>query len=275
LKQLGSLRKLSVSVLLAYISVTSSAIDRYSLSAGAGEAGAGYVCIMKRGFWASFSNQALLAENKSFSFGINYDNRFNISELGTRTAGLTVPAGRASLGLIYSNFGYADFRRNMTGVACGLKLSERLSAGAQVDYFAELAPGEYEDTHIITGEAGLVFSASESTSIGIHLFNPVPGSVMKSSMPLTLRTGAGTMLNKLLFVGAEAEMSSEKSIILRMGFEYEAAKEFFLRSGFCTEYNSFSFGFGYQVKFVKLDLAFATHEKLGITSSASLIFKIR
>ncbi|MBI5010397.1 MAG: hypothetical protein HZB98_12280 [Bacteroidia bacterium] len=272
---MGSLRKLSVSVLLTFISVTSSGIDRYSLSAGAGEAGAGYVCIMKQGFWASFSNQALLAGNNSFSFGINYDNRFNINELGTRTVGLIIPSGRASLGVIYSNFGYADFRRDMTGVACGLKLSEKLSAGAQVDYFAELAPGEYEDTHIISGEAGIVFSAAENTTIGFHVFNPVPNSVRKSSMPLTLRTGAGTMLNKLLFVGAEAEMSSVNSIILRMGFEYEAAKKFFLRSGFCTEYNSFSFGFGYRVKFVKMDLAFTTHEKLGITSSASLILIIR
>jgi len=275
LKQLGSLRKLSVSFLLIFTSVTSSGIDRYSLSAGAGEAGAGYVCVMKKGFWASFSNQALLAGNNSFSFGINYDNRFNINELGTRTAGMIIPSGRASLGVIYSNFGYADFRRDMTGVACGLKLSERLSTGAQVDYFAELAPGEYEDTHIITGEAGVVYSASENTTIGIHIFNPVPNSVRKNTMPLTLRTGAGTMLNKFLFVGAEAEMSSEKSIILRMGFEYEAAKEFFLRSGFCTDYNSFSFGFGYRIKFVKIDLAFATHEKLGITSSVSLIFIIR
>jgi hypothetical protein len=228
---------------------------------------------MKKGFWASFSNQALLAENNSLSFGINYDNRFNISELGTRTAGLIIPSGKTSLGVIYSNFGYADFRRNMTGVACGLKLSEKFSAGAQVDYFAELAPGEFEDTHIITGEAGLVYAASENTSIGIHLFNPVPNSVRQSSMPLTLRAGAGTMLNKLLFAGAEAEMSSGNSIILRMGFEYEAAKKFWLRSGFCTEYNSFSFGIGYLARFVKIDLAFATHDKLGITSSASLIFK--
>jgi hypothetical protein len=230
---------------------------------------------MKNGFWASFRNQALLAENNSFSFGINYDNRYNISELGTRSAGLIIPSGRASLGIIYSNFGYAEFRRDMTGVACGLKLSEKLSAGAQVDYFAELVPGEYEDTHIITGEAGVVYYASENTTIGIHLFNPVPNSVRRSSMPLILRTGAGTMLNKLLFVGAEAEMSSENNILLRMGFEYEAAKKFWLRSGFCTENNSFSFGIGYLARFVKLDLAFATHEKLGITSSASLIFNLR
>ncbi|MBK9390330.1 MAG: hypothetical protein IPN68_09115 [Bacteroidetes bacterium] len=142
---------------------------------------------MKEGFWSSFRNQSLLAQNKSVSFGINYDNRYNISQLGTRTAGLILPAGRTSLGLIYSHFGYSDFRRNMTGVACGMKLSEKLSAGAQVDYFAEMAPGEYEDIHILTGECGVSYSASESTIIGIHIFNPVPNSVRKSSMPVRLR----------------------------------------------------------------------------------------
>lgn len=275
LKQLGSLHKISVSLLLLFASLTSSGADYYRPSAGAGEAGTGYVCVMKKGFWSSFHNQALLIHNNSFSAGVNYENRFGISQLGTRTAGVIIPAGKASLGVIYSYFGYADFRRNTTALACGLKLSERVSAGAQVDYFAEMAPGEYEDIHLLTGEAGVVFSASENTMIGIHLFNPVPNSLRNSSMPSRIRVGAGTNLNNLLFAGAEAEMSTGSKMILRTGFEYEAAKKFWLRSGFSTENNSFSFGIGYLAKFVKLDLAFATHEKLGITSSASLIFKVR
>ena len=80
------------------------------LHAGAGEAGMGYVCVMKYGFWSSFHNQALLANNNSFSFGINYENRFSIKELGTRSAGLIIPAGKASLGAVYSHFGYSDFK---------------------------------------------------------------------------------------------------------------------------------------------------------------------
>ena len=271
---MGSLHKISVSVIIIFTSLTSSAADRYRPSAGAGEAGAGYTCIMKNEFWSSFHNQAILADNHSFSFGVNYENRFSINQLGIRTAGLIIPSGKTSLGIIYSHFGYADFQRNMTGLACGLKLSEKLSAGAQVDYFAEMAPGEYEDIHLVTGEAGIIFSATENTIIAIHLFNPVPNSLRKSYMPATLRIGAGTNLNNLLFAGAETEMSSGNTIILRMGFEYEAAKKFWLRSGFSTENNSFSFGIGYLAKPVKIDLAFSTHERLGITSSASLIFKI-
>jgi len=271
---LGSLHKLSVSVLFILISLNTSGIDYYHLSAGAGEAGAGNLCVAKTGFWSSFHNQALLAQNNSLLFAINYNNRFNISQLGTRSAGVIIPSGKTSLGLVYSNFGYADFKRNMTGLACGIRLSEKLSAGAQVDYFAEMAPGEYDDIHHVTGEAGIIISATENTTIGIHIFNPVPASLRKRNMETTLSAGAGTRLNNLLFAGAEAVMSTGSNINLKMGFEYEMLKKFWLRSGFNTENNSFTFGFGYFAKFVKMDLAFATHEKLGITSSASLIFKI-
>jgi hypothetical protein len=274
LKQLSSLLKISVSVLFIFFSLTASAGDPYRFTAGAGEAGTEYVCIMKKGFWSSFHNQAILGQNNSFSFGFNYENRFNIKELGTRTIGMIMPAGKASLGAVYSHFGYPDFKRDMTGLACGLKLSEKISAGVQVDYFSERGSGEYYKNQSITCEAGLLMYPSENTSIGIHIFNPVPNSIRKTSMPMLLRVGAGTNLNSTLFTGIETEFSSGRKIILKTGFEYEAAKKLWLRGGFSTDNNSFSFGLGWLVKMVQMDIGFVTHEKLGVTSSVSFIFKI-
>ena len=245
MKQLSSLPKISVSVLLFFFSLAASGGDPYRPSAGAGEAGMGYVCVMKNGFWSSFHNQATLANNNSFSFGFNYENRFNINELGTRSAGMIIPAGKASLGAIYSHFGYTDFKRDMTGLACGMKLSDKISAGLQVDYFSERTSGEYNNNQSVTCEAGLLITPKETTTIGIHIFNPVPNSLRKSFLPTSLRIGAGTNLNKLLFAGIEAEMSSGSKLIVRTGFEYEAAKKLWLRGGFCTDNNSFSFGLGF------------------------------
>ena len=275
LKQLSSLLKISVSVLFIFSSLTASGGDPYSPSAGAGEAGTGYVCIMKNGFWSSFHNQAALAYNNSLSFGFNYENRFNISELGTRSLGLIIPAGKASLGAVYSHFGYTDFRRDMTGLGCGLKLSNKISAGLQVDYFSEKTSGEYNNNQSVTCEAGLLITPSENTRLGIHVFNPVPNSLRKSFLPMSLRIGAGTYLNKSLFAGVEAEMCSGSRLIIRTGFEYEAAKKLWLRGGFSTDNNSFSFGLGWLIKMIQMDISFVTHEKLGVTSSVSLIFKIR
>jgi hypothetical protein len=274
LKQLSSLLKISVSVLLVFFSLTASGGDPYRSSAGAGEAGTGYVCIMKNGFWSSFHNQATLAYNNSFSFGFNYEDRFQISELGTRTAGIIIPAGKTSLAALYSHFGYADFKRDMTGLACGLKLSGKISAGIQVDYFLENTSGEYSNNQSVTCEIGLLLAPSEFTRIGIHIFNPVPNSLRKSFLPTSIRVGAGTYLNKSLFAGVESEMSTGSKLIIRTGFEYEAAKKFWLRGGFCSDNNSFSFGLGWLVKIAQMDIGFVTHDKLGVTSSVSLIFKI-
>jgi hypothetical protein len=274
LKQLSSLPKISVSVLLFFSSLAASGEDPYRPSAGAGEAGKGFVCIIKDGFWSSFHNQAILANNTSFSFGFNYENRFNISELGTRSVGMIIPGGKASVGVIYSHFGYTDFKRDMSGLACGMKLTNKIAAGLQVDYFAERTAGEYSNIQSVTCEVGLLVNPSENIMIGLHLFNPVPNSLRKSFLPTSLRIGVGTNLNKLLFTGIEAEMSSGSNLIFRTGFEYEAAKKLWLRGGFCSDSNSFSFGLGFLLKIVQIDISFVTHEKLGVTSSVSLIFKI-
>jgi hypothetical protein len=254
--------------------MTASGGIPYGIQAGAGEAGMGYACVMKEGFWSSFHNQALLAYNNAFLFGLNYDNRFGIKELGTRTAALLIPAGKASVGAAYSHFGYTDFKRDVAGLSCGLKLSEKIAAGVQIDYFSERTSGEYDKNQCITFETGLIVTASDNIKIGVHIFNPVPNSLRKNNQPFSLSVGAGIDLSKILFAGVEAEMSSGSNLIIKTGFEYEAVKNFWLRAGFSTKNNSFCFGTGYQFGIVKIDLGFATHEQLGVTSSASLIFKI-
>jgi hypothetical protein len=274
LKQLSSLLKISVSVIFILSASTASGRDPYRSPAGAAEAGLSYVCIMKTGFWSSFQNQANLGYNKSFSFGFNYENRFNIGELATRSAAMIIPAGKTSLAAIYSHFGYSDFKRDMTGIACGMKLSDKVSAGVQADYYSIRTSGEYNNSQAITYEAGVVILPSESIQIGVHFFNLLPGSLKNKLLPTSLRIGAGTYLNKSVFTGIEGEMSTGSKLLIRTGFEYGVAKNFWLRGGFCTENNSFSFGLGVLAKFVQIDLGFVTHEKLGVTSSASLIFKI-
>jgi len=271
---LGSLLKISVSVLSFFLSSTASGSDPYRPSTGAGEAGMGYACIMKNGFWTSFHNQALLAYNNSYYLAFNYENRFSIQELGTRSAAMIIPAGKASIGVVYSHFGYSDFKRQKTGAACGIKLTEKVSAGVQIDYFSEKTSGEYDNNQSVTCETGLLITTSEKMRIGIHLFNPIPNSIRKISMPATLRVGAGIDLSNLLFTAIEAEMSTGSNLIIKTGFEYEAANNLWLRGGFSTSNSSFCFGLGYLTNIVMIDIGFTTHEKLGVSSSASLVFKI-
>lgn len=275
MKQLFSLKKISVSVCCVILSVNAFAGDLYRSAAGARQAGMAYACVMKSDLWSSFHNQAGLAFINSFSFGFNCESRFSLKELGTRSAALTIPAGSASVGVVYSHFGYSDFKRQKAGIACGLPLSEKIAAGIQVDYFSERAAGEYNNNQLLTCEAGVLFSASENVSVGIHLFNPVPNSIRKTDIPSVLRAGAGIDLSKELFAGIEAEMITGDKLVVMTGFEYEAVKRLWFRGGFSTANSSFSFGLGYQTQPALIDIAFSTHERLGITSSISIIFNIK
>jgi hypothetical protein len=274
LKQLSSLLKIPVSLLFIFLHLSALGDNPYRLAAGAGEAGMGNLYISENGFWSAFHNQALLSENKSVSFGVNYNNRFSIKELGTRSVGMIVPAGKTSLAAVYSNFGYSDFNRVMTGIACGMKLSEKISAGVQVDYFREKSSGEYYKNQSVTFEAGILITPSDKIRIGMHFFNPFPSSLRKNLMPASLSVSAGSVLSEVLIAGIEAEMSSGEKLILRTGFDYEAVKNLRLRGGYITNNNCFSFGLGYLIKTVQIDVAFTTHERLGISSSFSFVFKI-
>ena len=270
-----SLHKISVSVIFIFLSVCASGSDPYTIPAGASEAGMSYSCIMKQGFWSSFQNQALLPDNGSLRIGFNYEDRFNIAELGTRTAGVIIPAGRTVIGTLYSNFGYRDFHRHTANIACGMKLSQKMSAGIQIDYFSEVAPGKYSNLQILTFEAGIIYMPSEKTRIGIHLFNPLPGSLRKSYLPSSLRAGAGLFLNEVLFASAELEAVTGRELVLRTGFDYHVGKIFSIRGGFSSENSSFSMGMGFEFRSVNIDLGLRTHERLGISSSVSLIFNVQ
>jgi len=70
-------------------------------------------------------------------------------------------------------------------------------------------------------------------------------------------------------------MSTGRRLKVKTGFEYEAVKRLKIRGGFSTENTSFSFGLGYNIEMVLLDISFTTHETLGVTPSASMIFKIK
>jgi hypothetical protein len=272
---LFSLHKISVSVCIAFFPLVLHAGDPSFIPAGAAQAGMAYVTVMKTDLWSSFHNQAALAFQDGISSGICYENRFGVREMGTCSAAIAARAGRAAIGAVISRFGYSDFSRQMAGIASALPISEKVSAGIQIDWFNEKMYGEYNDTHSLTVEAGLMISPTESLKFGIHLFNPVPNSIRKNEMTSGIRAGAGIKLTGSLLAGAELEMMTGGMVDLRTGFEYEAAKGFWLRGGFRTFNPSFSFGLGYKIKPAIIDIAFATHEKLGITSSVSMTFVIK
>ena len=70
-------------------------------------------------------------------------------------------------------------------------------------------------------------------------------------------------------------MSTEGGLDIRVGFEYNPARNMSLRGGFSSTGNCFCFGVGYELKPIQIDLGFSTHDRLGISTAVSLIFSFK
>lgn len=275
LKQLFSLHKISVSVFAFFLFFRVYAGDPLFKVCGARETGMGNIMPVTDIFWSVFQNQGSLPTIRSVSAGVNYENRFFLSELSTRSAAMAVPAGKATIAGMYSYFGYADYRRQMVAFACGLPLSDRISAGIQIDYFNEQTYGEYSAWQSVTCEAGILIEATENLFLAMQVFNPLPNSIRKNEMPSRLKLDISGSLNAALQAGAGIEMSSGGKPCVSTGMEYKIYEGLSVRGGFRSEFTSFAFGIGYRAGPAVIDIAFCTHEKLGISSAASVIFNIK
>ena len=260
-------------ILLAWLSVSVAVHSQnpYGLSAGARQAGMAYTTAATTGFWTSFHNQAALAHNHRFSIGINQDNRFGLAELSNKTFGLVIPTGHGSLGAVYSYYGYTEYSRHTAGLAYGMKFGRLLSAGVQADLFSTRAPGDYANTNELTFEAGILFTPTQSFSIGLHTFNPLPDSWRSTDMPAVITLGASYSWSDAFFTAVDLESADTGHNNVRFGMEYRAFGNFYARGGVMTNPGAVSFGVGDQGSVIQGNVGFITHRNLGLTPSLSLV----
>lgn len=256
------------------MSVAVRSQNPYRLSAGAREVGLSYTTTATTGFWTSFHNQASLGFINKLSLGINQDNRFGLSELSNKTFGFILPTGHGSLGAVYSYYGYTDYNRHSAGLAYGMKLGRMLSLGIQADLFSTRAITDYENTNELTCEIGALFKPFKGLTIGLHTFNPLPNSLREFDMPTVITMGAGYVFSDIFLIAFDLESSSTGHNNLRMGMEYQAYGNFYVRGGLMTNPSGISFGFGYSGDIFQGNIGFITHENLGLTPSLSIVIFI-
>jgi len=269
--------KLQLFILLSAAFLLGNAVysqNPYRLSAGARQVGLAYASVTLNGFWSSFHNQASFGSIENFSIGVNQDNRFGLAELSNKTFGIAIPSGKGALGIVYSYYGYTEYNRHTAGLAYGMQLSPKLSAGVQCDLYSTRAAMDYENTNSLTFEAGLLYSPNDKLRIGAHVFNPLPNSLRERELPSSMQFGLSYCFTSTFMALSEIEVSDLYPMNIKVAAEYEFYTSYFARAGVMNKPLGFSFGMGYSGRIFKVDIGFITHENLGLTPSLSLVVLI-
>lgn len=227
--------------------------------------------------WSFFNNPAALSRIETFACGISYENRFLLKELQSQGLVFAIPLKTGVLSVGGHQYGYRNLRSIKAGVGYSMNLAKNLSAGVQLNYQSLLLNENYGSTQDLTAEIGLFYQVSEEWSFGFSAFNVNRARLTTNPTDRyssLFRLASAYQFSKRVRAAAEVEKEMEHQARLKIGLEYEAIDNLYLRCGFATSRPEFTFGFGYRFKAVSIDLGSAYDQILGWSPHFSFQYKL-
>lgn len=243
--------------------------------AGARSMSMGNASVTLDDVFAFQNNPGALGYLENFSFGISYENRFLLRDLQTQSLAVAIPlkAGVVSVG--GHMFGGDGFRSYKAGMGYSLKLAEKLAAGIQLNYLGLSLPEGYGSKSAFSGAIGLLADISDQWKIGFSVYNLNRAKLsdyQDDRFSTIARLGSSYKFSKKFILALELEKNVEHPLRIRSGAEYQLLDKFYLRGGFNTAPMEGSFGLGYSIKGIAINLGSAYHQILGWSPHFSLTY---
>ncbi len=248
-------------------------IPNILLAQSARFAGIGYSSVVLYDAWSAINNQAGLANLTAPTLAFGYENKFQIKETSTQVAAFVMPTKTGNFAVSYKRFGYELYAENSFGLAYARNLGKYISAAVQFDYLYYQQTENYGNRGAFLFEAGIIAKPIDKLFIGVHLFNPSKTKLADyddERVPTVMRFGMGYYFTNQVVLTIETEKDIQQKARFKGGIEYEPVTHLFLRTGFGTEPNQFSFGLGYRFWNFTTDIAVSTHETLPLSTEISL-----
>lgn len=243
---------------------------------GGRSAGLGHSSVTLYDVWSTHHNQAGLGWLDKQEAGIFFQNRFLVKEMSYMGFAYAHPIKSGTFGVSFSNFGYSQYGESKFGVAYGMKLSDRITTGVQVNYHNTRIGNNYGSNSAVTGEIGLQAKLNSNLSLGFHIFNPTRTKLddfNDERIPTTMRFGLNYSFSEKVFVTAEVEKDIDYGAIFKGGIEYKANDKIYLRTGIGSNPGLVTFGAGVYLENFKIDIATGHHQVLGFTPEISLSYQ--
>lgn len=268
-------KKLLIILLFIYIYLSANAqIDFFGTRA----IGVSNASVTYQDNWAQLNNQAGLSSLEDITLSAGFTNSYFIKELGTNTIALGLPTKSGVFGLNYTYFGYSKFNQNKIGLTFAKQLGKRISAGIQINYLYTHIEGEYGSNGAAYGEIGILTEPIDDFFLAAHVSNFWRTKYTDYTdiyIPMIFSIGATYLLYNQALLSIQFDKDIERDLVFKSGLEYDVNKQFFFRFGIATSPMIFSFGFGYQIKSFKVDIAFSKHPVLGYSPAISINYALK
>lgn len=262
-------------LLFTFHLLSSVAVAGDGLPAGARATAMGGSSVTLSDNYSLFNNQAGMAFLKNPSVSIASQRGFFLSEFNTASGGAVLPSKSGVFGIGVTYYGFNVYNEKSAGLSYARLFTENIAFGVQLDYHSTSII-EYGTQSAVTFEAGLIAKIFRQLNFGAHIYNPVRahlGFYEDERLPTLFNAGLGYTVSEKVLLTVETEKNMDYTARFKAGLEYKPDEKVFIRGGFSTNPFQSSFGAGFRIKDLSIDLASAYHQVLGFSPNLSLSYE--
>lgn len=223
--------------------------------------------------WSVHNNQAGMASLRRPEACIFIDNHYLLKELNYEAIALNLPCRLGVFGSSIEYSGNAAFNSSLLGLAYARKFGQQFSAGIQLDLLQTKLSENYGSHLTGTFEAGLQLELTNSLVLGAHLFNAPHirlGTYNDERIPCVMNAGICYSYSGNFLLTAEVRKSSDCPTEVLTGLEYRFFNKGLARIGIASSPFRYSFGTGYRMGHLSIDISSTYHTILGFSPQASI-----
>lgn len=228
--------------------------------------------------WSYHHNPAGLSDLKSIEVGVSYENRYLLPAFQNQGVVLVAPLKKGVISVGAQLHGYRLYRSNRIGLGYSMRLSEKFSAGVQVNYHS-LRIENYGTAGTATGEFGFQAKINSKVTLGASVSNIGRNQLIEiqnDRYSTYLRLGLSYKLSERVLTLLEAEKEIESRLRVKGAVEYQLIEQFYFRLGAASNPVEVTSGFGIQFKTQwKLDFGMGWHQQLGISPNIGMSYAFK
>ena len=263
---------LFTSVFLSFILIRTGSAQSLRQPISAIYLGLGAYSTQQNDVFSFVNNQAALAQAKNPAAGVYGERRFLLAATSMYAAAVAIPSKLGNFGVNLKYAGYKSFNENQIGLAYARSLGSKVDIGVQFNYYGYKVPS-YTSASTVNFEIGALIHLTDKLNAGIHVYNPVGGTLSKTDEKLTsaYKVGLGYDASERFFVSAEIVKEEDYPVNVNAGVQYQFVKQFFARAGIASASSTAYAGVGISWTNLRLDISGSYHPQLGLSPGLLLI----
>lgn len=230
--------------------------------------------------WTAFHNPAMLGQVDKSEVAIHYENRFQLSELSTKSVQAAFPNKLINTGFALSQFGYSLYQEILLGVGWGRNFSNKFSMGVQFNYFTSYFEASNTYRAALLVQFGLLAHLSPDFCLGFSCFNPFQSNInaefVVQRLPSIFSIGAEYFFSQELVWRSQMDREVSSNYRFATGFEYSMIQPVIIKIGaYRSDYLVPCLGLGLNTGAFGLSFNTEMHPLLGLSPNLGLKYLIQ